>query len=206
MYLCKLTPMLVYVWWVPGVGKTALVKMVVEDLIASWFLTEYIWGLPILCELAGNISPEEFRLLPDLIRKKYRPQMYKIIYERDLADFPTARILDGHFAYFEVGKQQHSIREINKQDYDQIKGIFLIESNPETILWRRNTDIEHRADRHLDIEYISQQLAIERTEAIRQARELNVPIIFINNSWTLLQSKEVMIKELKQLIADQSTE
>jgi adenylate kinase len=192
--------MLIYVWWIPGVGKTALVKVVVEELNRSWSIAECIRGLPILCELAGNISPDEFRLLPDHIRKQYRPQMYDIIYKRDLADFSTIRILDGHFAYFEVEKRAHSIREINKQDYIQMKGIFLVEWNSETILSRRSMDIQHRIDRHLDTEYINQQLEIERNEAIRQAKELNVPIVFIDNNGALLESIGFMLSEFRKLL------
>ncbi|MDO8660087.1 MAG: AAA family ATPase [Candidatus Parcubacteria bacterium] len=174
--------MLIYIAGIPGTGKTTIIKSLIEKLNFSGHKSVSIRGLPILCKLTGNISPEEFRKLPDSVREKYRPEMFKIIYEEDLNDFETIRILDGHFAYYEAKGKEYSIREIRKEDYEQMKAIFVIISEPEKILERRNLDSKGRTDRTLDLEHIREQENIEKDEAIKQAKELKVPILFISNN------------------------
>lgn len=118
--------MLIYVAGVPGVGKTTIIKKLVEKLNLNKQKSESVSGLPILCKLAGNISSQDFRKLPDEVREKYRPEMFKIIYNDDLNDKETIRILDGHFAYYEARGEKYSVRSIQDGDYKQMKAIFII--------------------------------------------------------------------------------
>src|SRR5258706_14582024 len=121
--------MLIYVAGVPGTGKTTIIESLIKKLNSLGHKSVSVSDLPILCKLAGNISPDEFKKLPDSIRKKYRPEMNRIIYEEDLNDFSTIRILDGHFAYYEAGSKEYSIRPVNREDYQQMKAIFVIVSD-----------------------------------------------------------------------------
>jgi len=174
--------MLIYIAGIPGVGKTTIINNLIEKLNLTAHKSISVRGLPILCKLAGNISPDEFRKLPDNIREKYRPEMFKTIYNEDLNDPLTIRILDGHFAYYEANSMEYSIRPINKEDYQQMKAIFVITSKPEKILERRNQDNEKRKDRTLSLEHIKEQEEIEIAESIKQAKELKIPLLFISNN------------------------
>lgn len=193
--------MFIFVGGIPGVGKTSIIEGLISKLNSSGNKTEGIYGLPILCKLAGNISAEEFRKLPDRVRDQYRPEMLRRIYERDKNDPSTIRIVDGHFAYFETeGRRGFSTRSVNSEDYERIKAIFIIESNPEEILERRKRDSGERTDRALDIDYIREQLEIERNEATNQAKKLGIPIVFIDNGKKLEDAiREIYIEVTKTL-------
>ncbi len=191
--------MLIYIAGIPGTGKTTIVKSLIEKLNLNKHKSVSIRGLPILCRLAGNISPEEFRRLPNHIRKKYRPEMYRIIYEEDLKDHKTIRILDGHFAYYEAGGKEYTVKPIQKGDYEQMRVIFVVTSKPENVLQRRNKDNETRTDRTLDLLHINEQDNIEKEEAIRQARELKIPIFFISNDSDIASVVDEIYTELEKL-------
>lgn len=166
---------------IPGAGKTTIATNLVKKLNNSGLRSKNVVGLPILCELAGGVSPEDFRRYPEYVRRRYEPEMWRIIYEEDKKDFSTIRVLDGHFISFEAGDKKSSIKKINKEDYEQVKAIFIITSTPENILERRKKDHSKRSDRVLDLNYIKEQLEMEKNEAILQAKELGVPVYFINN-------------------------
>lgn len=192
--------MLIYIAGIPGVGKTTIIQSLIEKLNSLGHKSVSIKGLPILCKLAGNISPDEFRKLPDSIRKKYRPEMNKIVYEEDLNDYSTIRILDGHFAYYEAKSKEYSIRPINKEDYQQMKAIFVIISAPEKILKRRNQDSKERTDRTLDSEHIREQENIEKNEAIKQAEILKIPLLFISNDSDIKSVVNEIYLELSKIL------
>lgn len=192
--------MLIYIAGVPGVGKTTIIKNLIDRLNLSEHASISVSGLPILCKLAGGISSEEFRKLPDVVRKQYRPEMSRIIYEEDLNDFKTIRILDGHFVYYEAGGKEHSIRKIQEGDYEQMKAIFLITSDPEKILERRNKDNIEREDRTLDLEHIIEQENLEKNEAIKQAQELKIPIFYISNNSDISSVVNEIYLELSKIL------
>lgn len=191
--------MLIYVAGVPGVGKTTIIKKLVEKLNLNKQKSESVSGLPILCKLAGNISSQDFRKLPDEVREKYRPEMFKIIYNDDLNDKETIRILDGHFAYYEARGEKYSVRSIQDGDYKQMKAIFIINSNPQNILARRNYDSQDRTDRTLNLEHIKEQSKIEENEALKQAGELKIPISFISNDTEVDKVVDQIYLEIKNL-------
>lgn len=191
--------MLIYVAGIPGVGKTTVIKSLVEKLNSTGNKALPIGGLPILCKLAGDISPEEFRKLPDSIREQYRPEMFKIIYEEDLNDPKTTRILDGHFAYYEAGGKEYSTRPIQKGDYTQMKAIFVITASSENIIERRKKDNQERTDRTLELEHIIEQEKIENNEALKQASELNIPLVFLSNNSTIDNAVHEIYFELEKL-------
>lgn len=196
--------MLIYVAGVPGVGKTTIVKNLIDRLNLSGHNSVSVSGLPILCKLAGGISPEEFRKLPDVVRKQYRPEMFRIIYEEDLNDLKTIRILDGHFIYYEAGGKEYSTRKIEKGDYEQMKAIFVITSDPEKILERRNKDNIERKDRTLDLEHIIEQGNLEKDEATKQAQELKIPIFHISNNSDISSVVNEIYLELNKILVFES--
>lgn len=191
--------MLIYIAGIPGVGKSTIINNLINKLNISGYRTISIRGLPILCKLAGGILPEEFRKLPDNIRDKYRPEMFKEIYEEDQNDPKTIRILDGHFAYYEVNSKEYSIRPIQKGDYGQMKAIFVITSETENVLKRRKQDINERTDRSLDLDYIKEQEGIEEDEAVKQAKELNIPVSFVSNDNGISNAVDKIYSEFKRL-------
>ncbi len=190
--------MFIYVAGIPGTGKTSVIKGLVERLNDESHKALRIRGLPILCHLAGDISPEEFRKLPDDVRGKYRPEMFRIIYEEDKNDPYTIRILDGHFIYFEVEGKDFSVRNIRNEDYEQMKAIFVVNSTPENILNRRIKDISERNDRVIDFNYIQEQLELEKNEAIKQAKELGISIDFINNNGDLKETIQEINNKVRE--------
>jgi len=190
--------MFIYVAGIPGTGKTSVIKGLVEKLNNDGNKAESIRGLPILCKLASNISPEEFRKLPDNVREKYRPEMFRIIYEEDRNDPYTIRILDGHFIYFEAVGKNFSVRNIHNEDHEQMKAIFVVNSTPENILGRRTKDISERNDRVIDFNYIQEQLELEKNEAIKQAKELSISIDFINNNGDLKETIQEIDNKVRE--------
>jgi adenylate kinase len=192
--------MLIYIAGVPGVGKTTIIKKLVDELNLNKHKSEFVSGLPILCKLAGDISPQDFRKLPDEVREKYRPEMFKIIYNKDLKNKETIRILDGHFAYYKANGEEYSVRSIQDGDYKQMKAIFIINSNSEKILARRNSDSQNRTDRTLILEHIKEQLKIEETEAVKQAGELKIPIFFINNDSDIEKAVNEIYSKIKNIL------
>lgn len=191
--------MLIYIAGIPGSGKTTIIKSLIEKLNSSGNNSVSVRGLPIMCKLAGDISSDEFRKLPDNIREKYRPEMFRIIYEEDLNDFSTIRILDGHFAYYEAGGKKYSIRSINNEDYQQMKAVFVIISESKKVLKRREQDNKERLDRTLDLEHITEQENIEKIEAVKQAQELKIPILFISNNTDVSNAVNKIYLELEKL-------
>lgn len=192
--------MLIYIAGIPGVGKTTIIQSLIRKLNSSGHKSTSVRGLPILCKLAGNISPDEFRKLPDSVREKFRPEMFRTIYEEDLNDFSTVRILDGHFAYYEAGAKEYSVRSINKEDFEQMKIIFVITSEPGKVLERRNQDNKERADRTLNLEHIKEQDNIEKEEAIKQAQELKIPLVFVSNNLDVGSAVNKIYLELGKIL------
>ena len=191
--------MMIYIGGIPGVGKTSIINNLILELNKLENKSKMIQGLPVLRKLAGGISSDEFRKLPDEIREKYRPEMWKIIYEEDRQDFDTIRILDGHFIYFESNGINFSKRKINPEDYIHIKAIFVINSKPEDILKRRQKDISERFDRSLDMEIIKKQLDLEIKEAISQSKEIGVPIFVIDNNKEIKEISNEIYIEFKKI-------
>lgn len=75
--------MIIYVGGIPGVGKTTIITRLEKIAQKAGFKLEQTRGLDILCKLAGVAAVKELRLLPEEIRSKFRPEMYKRLYAMD---------------------------------------------------------------------------------------------------------------------------
>jgi adenylate kinase len=189
--------MMICIGGISGTGKSSIIKELLLKMHTAGYKTEIIRGLPIMCKLAGGISEDEFRRLPDNIRAQYRPAMQEYIYELDKRDSDTIRIWDGHFAFFEVKGTGYSVRKVRDEDFKQMKLLVVIEATIESILERRKKDYQDRSDRAVDLDVISEQLIIEKVEATKQGEELKIPVVFIENNGILEGAVDKLFKEIK---------
>lgn len=192
--------MIIYLGGVPGVGKTFLTKHVERLATTENFPLKRLVGIGILCELAGVPTPEALRLLPEETRRKFRPEMYRRIYEEDRRDINTIRLGDGHFCMFEVKTDRFGVREIQPWDKDQVLGIIVITAHPEAIMERRRQDKGVRQDRRLDISFIRHEQEKELMVASQQASQLQVPLATYDNS--LNDDFMALSREILALIKD----
>lgn len=177
--------MFIFIGGVPGVGKTTAIKAA-ERLSKdkhSDIKIKRIVGVNILCKLAGVRTAKELRALPENIRYKLRPEMYKRLYKIDRANPHIVRIGDGHFCMFDIKGEKYGTRKIQPWDRKQTAGMGIIIANPQQILKRRIKEAYKRFDRQLTLAFIKQEQKMEIEIAAAQAKELGIPFkLFSNNT------------------------
>lgn len=176
--------MFIRIGGIPGVGKSSIINTVSELSHDLKLPVERVKGGDYLLRLAGVATYDELRKLPEEYRASLRPDMYRLMYEDDRKDPSIIRLRDAHFSLLEEG--QTKIVEFPNQVEDkyQLHNLVLVVADPETILARRKQDIG-RSDRSLDIAKIEYEQLIEEEVAKRQASELQMELIIINNSGIL---------------------
>jgi len=112
--------MIIYVGGISGVGKTTIIKQTIAQLRREGIKIESTTGLELLCELIGIKTVRELRFVSEEIKAKFRPQMYRQIYEIDRKDIATLRISDGHFCFFDRKTKKYIPRKIQPEERKQI--------------------------------------------------------------------------------------
>lgn len=190
--------MMICIGGISGTGKSSIISKLVLKMKSDGYNVEMVRGLPIMCKLAGGISEDDFRRLPDIERAKFRPAMQEVIYGEDKKDPETIRIWDGHFAFFGLDGIGYSIRKVRNEDFEQMKLLVVVDATPESVLERRIKDGTKRLDRIKDLDIIKRQLKIEEEVAGRQAKELKIPVIISNNNGTIENAVNMLSEEIKK--------
>lgn len=172
--------MFVKIGGVPASGKTTIAKLLVDVLRVQGYDADEIHGGDIMAEILG-VSMNELHKLPEAVRNSVRPEMYRRMYEEDLRNPSKIWIRDAHFCLYEPLLGSFTICPLQKGDRQQMKAMFILHVSPEEIRKRRLLEKNPRSDRALDLGIIQKEIEQEIDIAKKQALELSIPLVIINN-------------------------
>ncbi len=173
--------MFVYIGGVPGVGKTTVIKKIVEMSRENDLNIQGLREKDILCQISSVKTAQEYANLPMKTRAEAREKMIDHFYRIDRQDLSTIRIRDDHF----TAPDKNDIywtRPLEKKDKIHMLAFVVIIDGISSILHRRiNRDFYFSKSNSLDYNKTAFHQKMEIKNAFSQARHLNIYFNVIKN-------------------------
>ncbi len=195
--------MIVYICGIAGVGKTKVAQLAESRGDLGTARVERVKAHLILCKLAGVENVDEYRRLPEAVRRTYQPEMFRIVYETDQGNPETLRLFDRHISSWDPTEGALRVRAIREDDPRRVAGFVLLTAEPESIFLRRVRDYRERFDRRLfPPEILAEAQKIEVETAREQAKFLGVPLLQLVNNDSEAENNSLMARNfLADLVA-----
>lgn len=172
--------MFVKIGGIQGTGKTTITRLTVAKLQELGVEADIIHGAEIMSQIMG-VTIEELRKMSDNLKIKAREEMFQQIYAEDRKNIGRIILRDAHFSFFDKTLNQFVIVPYRKEDRQQMKAMVVLDIPVEEVINRRKLEINQRNDRVLDVTIIEREREIELDTARKQAGQLGIPILIIDN-------------------------
>ncbi len=155
---------------IKGIGKTTLIKSVLD----KFSNIDYLIGSQILRELVGPTF-DRFDYFPEDKKKFFREKAIEYMLNRQ-QEIQKDVLVDGHTTlYNPIKKKPENV--FTQLDCSFFTDLILLEVNALNVLERRKNDLNKK--RITDLSIIKEELAFERTNSKRIAKEYGMQIFYL---------------------------